>query len=330
MLTRVGVGLFLVWRLAKPGLRIIRRLVGRDKLPFDFHAKILWGCLIGLGSYHASRWRIASQTRQSGGSRPRLTPQLWEVWHYRELIWNLTARDLKVKYQRSWLGFLWTLLNPLVTVAVLIAVFSYVVRLPIRNYWAFLLSGYFAWNFFSLTLNGGVQAAVGNALLTRSAYFPQEVIIISSALARLLEFFGELAIILILLAVFHHKGFPLSFLMILPITLILLLFSIGISFPLVTLAVYYEDTVQAIPLATIALFYASPVFYTVDLVPESVRVIYLLNPVALILSLWHTALYQGEMPDLLVLLVSAGIAIVFAWLGYALFNRKKREFAEIV
>jgi ABC-type polysaccharide/polyol phosphate export permease len=326
----IGVALFLAWRLAKTGYRMIRRLMGRDPLPFSFLARIFVGSLSGLGSYRVSRGRMRSQTQQSGGRPPRLTGQLSELWRYRGLVWNLAARDLKVKYQRSWLGFLWTLLNPLITIGVLITVFSYVVRLPIDHYWAFLISGYFAWNFFSQTVNGGVQAALGNAYLTRSAYFPQEALVVSSALARLLEFLGELSIVLVLLAIFHHNGIPLSFMMILPLIPVLFLLVIGISLPLVTLAVYYNDVVQAVPLATMMLFYASPVFYNVDLVPQSIRTIYLLNPLALLLNQYHVALYGGQMPALGGLLGLAGVAFGLGLLGYTLFNRRKRQFAEIV
>ncbi len=172
--------------------------------------RLFGASFIGLGSYHVSKRRIRSQIQQHGGGIPNLVYQLAELWLYRELVWNLTARDLKVKYQRSWLGFLWTLMNPLVTIAILVTVFSYVVRLPITHYWAFLISGYFVWNFFSQTLNGGVQAAVGNAYLSRSAYFPQEVLVVSAAFARMIEFLGELAIVMAILVLFHHKGIPLS------------------------------------------------------------------------------------------------------------------------
>jgi ABC-type polysaccharide/polyol phosphate export permease len=327
---RVDVALFIGWRLAKAAYRMFWGLFGRRPLPFRMLVRVFLACLVGLGSYHASKWRIKSQTRHSGGSRPRLTPQLWELWHYREFIWNLTVRDLKVKYQRSWLGFFWTLFNPLVTVGVLIAVFSYVVRIPIKNYWAFLISGYFAFNFFSQTLNGGVAAAVGNAYLTRTSYFPQEVLVLSSTFARLLEFLGELAIVLVLLALFHHKGLPFSFIWVLPLVSILFFLAVGISFPLVTLAVYYEDTVQAIPLATMTLFYLTPVFYHVDFVPESIRGFYYLNPMTPVLELYHAVLYRGEMPEPGLLIALFGLAMAVGLYGYILFSRKKREFAEIV
>jgi ABC-type polysaccharide/polyol phosphate export permease/GT2 family glycosyltransferase len=327
---RIWASVFLLWRLAKTGFRIIRRLAGRDVLPLSFLVSIVVASLTGLGSYQASRWRLRGKIRQHGGSIPGFFGQLSEFLRYRELMWNLTKRDLKVKYRRSLLGFLWTILNPLVTVGVLVLVFSYVVRINISHYWAFLISGYFVWNFFSQTLNGGVQASVDNAYLTRSAYFPQEVLIISAALARLIEFLAELAIVMVLLAIFHHKGLPLSFVMILPLVPILFFIVIGLSLPVVTMAIYFNDTIQAIPLAMIALFYASPVFYNVALVPENIRTVYLLNPIASLLTLFHSVLYRGEMPDMNTFLSLAAVALFLGLLSYKLFNRKKREFAEIV
>jgi ABC-type polysaccharide/polyol phosphate export permease len=329
-LNKCAIAAFLAWRLAKPLYRLVTRLLRRDPLPVTFLSSIALASFAGLGSYHASKQRSMTLSRVSGGCPPRVFSQLSELRSYRELVWNLTARDLKVKYQRSWLGFLWTLLNPLITVTVLVGVFSYVVRLPIEHYWAFLISGYFVWNFFSQTLNGGVQAAVGNAYLTRSSYFPQEVLVLSSALARFIEFIFELTIVMLLLAVFHHGRVPLSFLMALPILPILFLLAVGVSFPLVNLAVYYHDAIQAIPLVTLLLFYVSPVFYSVEFVPEGVRTIYMLNPVAALLTLCQDVFYSGKMPSLMVLFFLGGLAFFTYFLGYSVFNRNKRQFAEIV
>ena len=327
---RFSAAMYLAWRLAKNPLRLARRLVGREVLPASMLGRMFAGSVLGLGSYRASLRRTSGWIR-SGGARPAgLTEQLSDLWRYRELIWNMTTRDLKVKYQRSWLGFLWTLLNPLLTVAVLATVFSLVVRIDLPNYWAFLISGYFAWNFFAATLNGGVQAAVGSAHLSRNVYFPQEVLIVSSALARLVEFVGELAIVMILLAVLHHGGIPVSFIMAVPLVVILFVLVLGISLPIVTLAIYNDDVVQTMPLVTMMLFYLSAVFYPLDIVPEAVLPLFAVNPMAWLMSLYQTALYQGEIPALGSFVPVTGVGFALGLIGYAIFNWKKREFAEIV
>jgi hypothetical protein len=110
-------------------------------------------------------------------SSARRPPHLAELWRFRYLLRSLVVRNLKVKYQRSVLGFLWTLLNPVLTIAVLIAVFSYVVRMGMVHYWAFLLSGFFAWNFVAQMLYAGITILAEHATLRRSVAFPTELLI---------------------------------------------------------------------------------------------------------------------------------------------------------
>jgi ABC-type polysaccharide/polyol phosphate export permease/GT2 family glycosyltransferase len=325
-----GVALFTGWRLLKVPIRIIQRLFGRDVLPVKLLFSIFRSFLAGFGTYHLSHMRNQKFVRIIDGRVKGIVPQLAELSQYRELIWNLTVRDLKVKYKRSWLGFFWTLLNPLIVVVVLIAVFSYIVRIPIENYWAFLISGYFVFFFFSTTLNGSVETALGNAYLWRKAYFSREVLIVSSTLARFLEFLVEISIVLIVLMIFHHKGIPFSYIMLLPLLPILFLFTIGVTFPLATLAIYFNDVLQIIPRLTLALFYISPVFYSLDFIPDKFKEIYLLNPIALLLDLIHSSLYRGEIPELRLLLRMSIIAVIMGVVGYIIFNRKKHKFAEIV
>jgi ABC-type polysaccharide/polyol phosphate export permease/GT2 family glycosyltransferase len=327
---KLGVMLFIGWRLLKAGIRPIKRLFGCDVLPFKLLVSMIGSFFAGFGSYQLSQIRNQRYLRVLDGRTKGIGSQLAELLQYRELIWNLTLRDLKVKYKRSWLGFFWTLLNPLIVVAVLVAVFSYIVRIPIENYWAFLVSGYFVFFFFSTALDGSVQAALGNAYLWRKAYFSREVLIVSSVLTRFLEFLIEMSIVLIALAVFHHGAIPFSFIMLLPLLPMLFLFTIGITFPLVTLAIYFNDVLQIIPRLTLALFYISPVFYSVDFVPEKFRDIYLLNPIAVLLNMIHLSLYQGEIPDMKLFLRLLIITVSVGVVGYIIFNRKKHEFAEII
>ncbi|HEX2609433.1 MAG TPA: hypothetical protein VHK68_00390, partial [Gemmatimonadales bacterium] len=118
--------------------------------------------------------------------------RLDRVWRYRELLRSLIIRNLKVKYQRSLLGFVWTLLNPLLTVGILVLVFSHVVRISLPDYWAFVLSGYFVWNCILQTLNTGTYIFAEHSRLTRSVSFPSEILVFSAAGSRLLEFLAEI------------------------------------------------------------------------------------------------------------------------------------------
>lgn len=253
-----------------------------------------------------------------------------ELWRYRGLFKVLVSRNLKVKYQRSVLGFVWTLLNPLLTIGVLAAVFTHVVKIPVPNYWAFLLSGYFVWNFVQMTLSTGTYIFGEHSQLTRSVAFPLELLIFASTAARLVEFALEMSIVLVALVVFHHHGVPASFALLPLLVLIQTAIAVGLFMGVATLAVFYADIQHALPALLLVLFYLSPVFYPLEMVPENVHAVYLLNPFASLLTLFHTVVYKGELPSLALLGTTGAIALAAILIGYAVFNRHKRLFAEIL
>jgi ABC-type polysaccharide/polyol phosphate export permease len=261
---------------------------------------------------------------------PSPLARLREVWRHRELLDSVVARNLKVKYQRSLLGFVWTLVNPLLTVTILVVVFSHVVRIPLPDYWAFLLSGYFVWNFMLQTLNTGTYIFAEHSRVTRSVAFPSEILVFGAAGSRLLEFIAEISFIVIALAVFHHHTVPASFAL-LPLLIVMqLLIAIGLALPIATLSVFYYDVYHALPIALTTLFYLSPVFYPATMVPSVAQTVYFLNPIAGLLTLYHHVLYQGQLPPLSLLLTMSVLALVIFAAGYVTFDRYAAVFAEIV
>ena len=245
-------------------------------------------------------------------------------------MFGLVVRNLKIKYQRSTLGFLWTVLNPLLTVGLLTVVFTRVVRIPMENYWAFILVGYFVWNCLSQILNTGTHILAEHASLARSVSFPTETLIFGSAIARILEFSAELVLILLVVSVFHLQALPASFLL-LPLLIVLqVLVGIGLCAIITTLSAFYYDVRHAVPILLTTLFYGSPVFYPATMVPEKFRTLYMLNPIACILTLYKTVVYEGRFPSLEMLLLTTLYSILIAWLGYAIYNRNRATFPEIV
>jgi ABC-type polysaccharide/polyol phosphate export permease len=229
-----------------------------------------------------------------------------------------------VKYQRSLLGFVWTLLNPLATLIVLTVVFTHVVRIPLHNYWAFLLSGYFVWNFIMTTLNAGTYIFTEHSRLLRSASFPSELIVFSAAIAKLIEFGAAMLFVLIALFGFHHQGIPVSFI------LFPLLIFFQLLMPITSLSVFYYDAKHALPIALATLFYASPVFYPVSLVPDSIRSYYLINPIAGLLKLYHIILYEGNFPPSALFVGVFVYSVLIFLVGYVLFRRYETVYAEVV
>ena len=252
------------------------------------------------------------------------------VWRYRELFRGLVIRNLKVKYQRSMLGFVWTLVNPLLTVTILVVVFSHVVRIQVPHYWAFLLSGYFVWNFMLQTLNTGTWIFAEHSRLTRSVAFPSEILVFSAAGSRLIEFAAEISLILAALILLHHHGVPSSYVLVPVLIVLQIVLAIGLALPIATLSVFYHDVYHALPIALASLFYLSPVFYPASMVPESVRTLYFLNPVAGLLTLYQEVVYAGQWPSATLLAVTATQAAAVYAFGYAIFHRYAAVFAEVV
>ena len=252
-----------------------------------------------------------------------------ELWRYRDLLRSLVIRDLKIKYQRPFLGLLWTLLNPLLTMGILITVFSYVVRIPIKNYWAFLISGFFVWNFAQQCLFHATTVLQNHASLNRSVYFPREVLILGAALSKLVEFLLETALVILLLAVFYHHALPAALILIPLLVAALLLIILGLMFPLAVAAVFFHDVQHAVPIAMMSLFYLSPVFYPLEMIPASFQPFYFLNPIAGLLTLFHVVLYQGGWPSLAQTASTVAMALATGWIGYLIFNRYKDVCVEI-
>lgn len=253
-----------------------------------------------------------------------------ELWQFRELIRRLTVRNLTVRYQRSVLGFLWTLLNPLVTMAVLVAVFGYVLRIGVPSYWAFLVSGYFAWVFVLHTLGTSVSVIPDHAYMARSVAFPCEALVFGSAIARLVEFAAELGLAALALALFHHRGVPASFALLPLLVAAHVLLTVGLALPIAALSVFFQDVRHALPVALTILAYLAPVFYPAAAVPARVRALYLLNPVAALLTLYHEVLYEGRVPPIAQLGTMTALAVAIFVLGYAAFRRVRAHLAEIV
>jgi homopolymeric O-antigen transport system permease protein len=275
------------------------------------------------------RITVAGRT-VSRGAEVRLPARLREMWQFRHLLRHLVVRDLKVKYQRSSLGFLWTLLNPLITVAVLIAVFSSVIRIRLDNYWAFLLSGYFVWNAVAAAISGASYVLQEHARLTRSVAFPKEILILASTLSRVFEFAMELVIIIAVLTLGYHHSVPASFLALPLLVVIQVTLTLGLVFPIATLSTLFTDVLHALPALITSLFYLTPVFYPASMVPARFQALYFLNPLAGLVTSYHSVLYEGTLPSATVLLGSVAGALITLGIGYAIFARYQDICGELV
>jgi ABC-type polysaccharide/polyol phosphate export permease len=252
------------------------------------------------------------------------------VWAFRELLRRLVGRNLKIRYQRSALGFLWALLNPLAMIGIMVLVFGLILRMGVEHYWAFLASGYFAWVFTLHSLTTSTYAIKQHAAIARGVAVPADVLVLSEVAARYVEFLVEIVLVTIVLAALHHRGVPASFALLPVLVGIQLLLTVGLALPLAAIAVYFDDMQHALPVALMLLAYISLVFYPLALVPEPYRPFFIANPIAAMLALYHAALYEGRFPSPVHLGAVAAFAVLVFVAGNAVFRRQRALLAEIV
>lgn len=276
----------------------------------------------------------------------RVWGHLCELVAYRELLANLVVRDLKVRYKNSVLGFLWSLANPLLLMAVFKVVFTIILpNVHVPHFPVFVLSALLPWNFFSTSLVGAIHSISGNGYLIKRVYFPREVLTLSSVLGNLVNF---LLALLVLLGVILFSGLPITrAILYLPLVIgVHLTFTLGVGLVLAMLNVFYRDTGVIIEVLLQAWFFVTPVFYPIELLPQWInilglqlpiqRLVYILNPMASIIATYRSVLYgtiRGEppgSPGLDFFTRTAVTALICFVVGYALFARYSPRFAEEV
>jgi ABC-type polysaccharide/polyol phosphate export permease len=244
-----------------------------------------------------------------------------DVYRYRDLVRALVARELKVRYRRSAIGFVWTMLQPLLMMLVLQTVFSSIFRgFSITNYPVYALSGVLFWNFFSQSIVSSMNSLRGNAQLLQKLPVPKAVFPLANVISGVVNLGFALVPLFIILLVTGHPLTPA--LLFLPVSIFLAaLFTLGAGLLLSPLAVFFHDVVELIGVILSLLMYLTPVFYPKEIVPEKLRWVVRFNPIRSILETFRDPIYQGEVPPLAHLAVCAGIAVLAFALGLWVFRR---------
>ena len=286
-----------------------------------------------LGSRRpAERHALASTSGE--GRTTGVLGVIRELWDFRDLLRSLVARDLAVRYRRSALGFLWSLLNPLLMMLVFTIVFEVVKPQQVRSYPLFVLAGLLPWNYLTGSLGGAVRSVTGNAHLIDKVHFPREVLPISVVLANLINFLLSLVVFLPLALLLGAKWN--AWILALPVVIgIQTMILLGISLLLAAMNVFYRDAEQVLEVGLTAWFFLTPVFYELELLPNQVlgidvwRLVYTLNPMAtLVTDYRYVMLYQT--PIIRHTLVPFVIGCVLLAVGWWTFRRVAPAFAEEV
>jgi lipopolysaccharide transport system permease protein len=239
----------------------------------------------------------------------------------------LAAKDFKVRYRNSVLGFVWALLNPLAYMAILTLVFSIMLRASIPNFAAWLLVGLLVWRFFQVGTAQGLFSIVGNPSLVSKVYIPRYMIVLSNNLAN---FFGSSLEFLVLLPLLVWLGVGLTvYALILPLLMVmefLLIFALSLS--LSALNMKYRDFYQLWDIALQLGFWLSPIVYDPALIPQRFRLFYSLNPVTSLIGAVRAIFLQQQLPTTFDMTVVLASVILFLTLGLLIFGRSEKRFAE--
>ncbi len=251
-----------------------------------------------------------------------LFSEIKEVYGYRELLKNLVIRDIKKRYKRSALGFLWVMLDPLLMMIVFYFVFSGLFRNAVGNYTAYVITGITMWQLFSQGTQVSSNAFIGNRNLLNKLYIPKSIFPFSIVASSLVHFIFSLVP---LFAIIIFSGTPLSYdVIFLPFVVFLIfIFSLGISLAISTLAVFYQDVIYIYNVMLLAWMYLSAIFYPVSILPEKFRMLMSFNPIYHYISLFRACLYDNTIPKTEHILWGAVFALFCFTAGWLIYNKNR-------
>lgn len=249
------------------------------------------------------------------------------LYEYRELLKSSIKKDVGGKYKNSVLGVLWSFLYPLLQIAVYAIVFPLIMRSNMENYTVFVCCGLIPWNFFSTAISRSSFTMIENGNILKKVYFPREILPISVVTSEAVNFVISTIIIL---AFVLGTGMGLTWYVIFypVILLIQYILLIGISLFVSSITVYFRDLQHFIGIALRLLFYATPIVYATNIIPESYQWILRLNPMTFIIDGYRSIFYYQQQPDFISLGITLLVSLILCVVGYLLFSKLQKRFAE--
>ena len=259
-----------------------------------------------------------------------------KLFSYRELLVSLTRKELKVKYRGSVLGFLWSLLNPILTMLVYSFVFSIVLMRggEIKEFAIFLICALLPFNLLQNSVNQGTGSIISNSNLVNKIYFPREILPLSVVFSNLINFFFELIALFVVLAFMGYKFY--LFLYILPVLIFIQMFLVvGMTLLVSALNVLFRDLQHLITIVMMVWFFGTPIIYPLSMVPEQYQpFIKFINPMTIYAAYYRNIFYYVKYPDgagfpsVLETVTAVGITLLIFFIGYFVFKKLEPRFAE--
>lgn len=250
-----------------------------------------------------------------------------KIYDYRELLKTNVKKEIRGKYKNSFLGVLWSFLNPLLQIAVYAIVFPLILKNDQPNYVIFLCSALIPWTFFATTFTRSAATIIENGNIIKKVYFPREIMPLSIVTSEAVNFLIS-TLIIVIFVMFYGLGLT-KYVIYYPIVLLVqYIFLLAIALVVSSVTVYIRDLQHLIGVALQLLFYATPIVYAGDTIPENFRWILNINPMTHIINGYRDIFYNQTKPDIMNLLMLGGIMLGTCVIAYIIFNKLQKGFAE--
>ncbi|MBE5830268.1 MAG: ABC transporter permease [Butyrivibrio sp.] len=250
------------------------------------------------------------------------------IWTFRDMVFELTHRELRGKYKGSVLGFLWTYINPLMQILVYAFVFSQIFRSGIEKFHLYLIVSMFPFNFFT----GGVIQGLGSIRyqgdLVKKVYFPRQILPIVSLTVN---FVNMLISFLIIYSILLVSGWGIDLKLqvwLLPVMVIEYFFALGLALMLSAVEVYFRDIEHIVTVLMMIWMYVTPMFYSIEIIPEKFLPVFYCNPMLYVIGMYQQILYYKVAPDMVYMARGAGFAVAVMAIGSVIFKVLEKRFAE--
>ena len=253
-----------------------------------------------------------------------------ELWEYRELLWSMATRDIKVRYKQTVLGGAWAILRPLLTMILFTVIFGRFARMPSDGYPypIFVYAALLPWTFFASAVSAGAHSLIGAAAMLSKVYFPRLIIPLASVGGALVDLLVSSSLLLLMM-IWYGVGWTPRLVMVGPLLILLVAIGFGVGTILAAITVTYRDFTHITPFMVQLWMYATPVVFPLSVVPERWRQVLYLNPMTGVVEGFRSALL-GKPFELVALASSLVWAVVLLIAALAYFERVERRFADII
>ncbi len=249
------------------------------------------------------------------------------LYKYREFLKTSILKDFRGKYKKSFLGVLWSFLNPLFQLLIYSLVFPHIMGNRIENYTLYLMIGLMPWTFFNNTIIQSAACIVTNGGIIKKVFFPREILPISTLTSNLVNFLITQIIVLLAL-IFSGVGIAKSIIFFPVIVLLQYILQLGFAFIFSAITVYVRDVEYIINIFMMLMFYLCPIVYEPAMIPDNLLRFFKLNPMFDIITFYRQILYEGVFPDMYSVLKIFIVCLFFLCSGYAIFKHLEKRFAE--